>query len=52
MVVNIRSNPINIISGLVEIKNAKYKMLRAGSYCIVQYQKTSLLLIVVDVVVD
>ena len=35
-VVDIKSNPINIVSGLVEIINSKYKLLRAGAYCIFQ----------------
>ena len=48
--VNIRSNPNNIISGLVEIINDKYKLSRAGVYCFVQYQRTFVLLIVVDVI--
>ena len=52
MVVNIRSNPINIISRLVEIINSKYQLLRACAYFIFWYQITVVLLIVEDVVVD
>ena len=48
-VVNIKSNPISIISGLVEMIIGKYKLSRPGAYCIIQYQRTLMLLIVTDV---
>ena len=50
--VNIKSNHINIILGLVEIIKSKHNLSRAGTYFIVQYQKTVVLLLAVDVVVD
>ena len=49
---NIKSNPINSISGLVDIINSKYKLVRVGVYCIVQYQRFVMSLLVVDVVED
>ena len=48
-IVNIKSNSISIFSGLVEMIIGKCQLSRAGAYCIIQYQRIHVLLIVAEV---